>query len=469
MTRLTCAQNFFRGPCLAGNAARTFRFHTAYALFDAAAGGILLNAPLIAIKSFQAANWHLPLRELYSGIGVIVALYLGSRMASRPKMPFVFVPGVMAGICSMAMATATDSAFWFLTLLGVGAMFEVVTRPAITAVLRANYPVEYRGHATGEVRKWSSLCFLASSIASAVVLHLAAEHLKITGNGAPAGWRNQLLHWSAGHIAPILMILAGSLSLASFVCFRQIHVNEKLCIRPRDEEPGIGQTFREAFAVVARDGRYRRYLFGCFLDGFFQMLYLPLIWVFLSRDLGFGYVGSSALMHALPSLAAFFATGLLGRVLDRTNLWVSWAGVRFMWGLDAILLATTPLLAAIWPPAILLVPLIGRLVRGSVQGGWWILWWQIGVTYFAPPGEETSRYMGIMVILNGAVRLSAAAAGMVLAAMAVSPQTLLMIGGCGVIVSGVYSLYQAAWERKLHQPETLTEFERQFAGYQPPA
>lgn len=139
-----------------------------------------------------------------------------------------------------------------------------------------------------------------------------------------------------------------------------------------------------------------------------------------------------------------------------------------MWGLDAILLATTPLLAAIWPPAILLLPVVGRLLRGSVQGGWWILWWQIGVTYFAPPGEETSRYMGIMVILNGAVRLSAAAAGMVLAAMAVSPQTLLMIGGCGVIVSGVYSLYQAAWERKLHQPETLTEFERQFAGYQPP-
>ena len=41
------------------------------------------------------------------------------------------------------------------------------------------------------------------------------------------------------------------------------------------------------------------------------------------------------------------------------------------------------------------------MLRGSVQGGWWVLWWQIGVTHFAPPGQDTSRYMGIMVFLNG--------------------------------------------------------------------
>jgi hypothetical protein len=76
--------------------------------------------------------------------------------------------------------------------------------------------------------------------------------------------------------------------------------------------------------------------------------------------------------------------------------------------------------------------------------------------------------MGIMVFLNGVIRFSASAAGMVLAAMAVPPQTLLIIGGTGVILSGLYSLRQAAWERKQHRPETMTEFERHFTGYQPP-
>ena len=167
MAKRNVAAEFFRGPPLSGNARRTFRLHLGYALLDAAAGGILLNAPIVAIKAFEAANWHLPLRELYSGIGMIASLYLGARMARRAKMPFVFVPGILAGICSVAMAAATGSAFWFLTLLGVGAMFEIVARPAITAILRINYPVAHRGHATGEVRKWSSLAFVASSVTSA--------------------------------------------------------------------------------------------------------------------------------------------------------------------------------------------------------------------------------------------------------------------------------------------------------------
>lgn len=460
MAKLNLAGSFFRGPRLSENAARTFRLHLAYALLDATAGGILLNAPLIAIKSFDAANWHLPLRELFSGAGMILAIYFGSRMASRPKMPFVFIPGVAAGICSLTMAMATGSAFWFLTLLGVGALFEVITRPAITAVLRTNYPVEQRGHATGEVRKWSSLCFLASSILSALVLHLAAE---LAGTAASAGAANHLLRWFADHMPQILMVLAGLLSLGSFVCFRQIHVEESLDFDGGDLRPEIGSSFREALAVLAHDGRYRRYLFGCFLDGFFQMLYFPIIWILLSDDLGFGYLGCTALMHALPALAAFVATGWLGRLFDRTNPWVSWAGVRFIWGLDAILLAATPLLVPVFPPALILLPVLGRILRGSVQGGWWVLWWQIGVTHFSPPGGDTSRYMGIMVFLNGIIRFGASATGMTLAAMAVSPQTLLVIGGVGVILSGVYSLSQAVWERQHHQPETIAEFERQFA------
>ena len=166
MVRQPVAFGLFRGPQLVGNARRTYRLHVGYALLDAIAGGILLNAPIVAVKAFQAANWHLPLRELYSGIGMIASLYLGAQMARRTKMPFVFVPGVLAGLCSVAMALATGSAFWFLTLLGVGAMFEVVARPAITAILRMNYPVDHRGHATGAVRSWSSLAFMASSITS---------------------------------------------------------------------------------------------------------------------------------------------------------------------------------------------------------------------------------------------------------------------------------------------------------------
>ena len=78
---------------LPADARRTFRFHVSYAVLDGAAGGILLLAPLIALREMQAQNWHLPLREVYGGLGTLAALYLGSWMAPRRRCPLYLCPG----------------------------------------------------------------------------------------------------------------------------------------------------------------------------------------------------------------------------------------------------------------------------------------------------------------------------------------------------------------------------------------
>jgi hypothetical protein len=427
---------------LPAEARRTFRFHLAYALLDAACGGILLNAPVVALRAIEGQNWQLPLREVYAGFGMLAALYLGSWMAPRRKMPFVFIPGILAGLSALAMALAINDALLFLTFFGLGAMFEIITRPATTAILRLNYPVAERGQATATVRQWSSLVFLVFNLLAAYVLRWAGDQVR--------------------PVAAVEMATAALLGLASFVCFRQIRVREEPRQLRGDFRLEIAGSLREAVRTVTGDDRYRRYLFGCFLDSFFGMLYFPLIWAFLSTTLRFDYFQCAALMHAIPALAAFVTTAWLGRWFDRANPWIAWACVRFAWGLDALLLAVTPLAAVVWPPLLFVLPLAGRLLRGSVQGGWWVLWWQIGVTLFAPPGADTSRYMGMMVFLNGLTRISASLVGMILAAMAFRPDTFLWIGGLGVIASGLYSLYQADRERREHRPRTFAEFEAQF-------
>jgi hypothetical protein len=451
-----------REPPLTGNAQRTFRFHLAYALLDATAGGILMNAPIVAIKAFEAANWHLPLREFYSAAGMLATLYLASHMAARPKMPYVFLPGMLAGLATLTMALATGSAFWFLTLLGVGAMFEVLTRPAVTSIVRLNYPVEHRGHATGKIRGWSSLAFVVSSILSALLLRWASGPTEAAAGETvvAGGW---IAAWSATRVAQLLMIVGGTISLASFVCFRQIRVDEHFAAETPQPRIRFLHGIRSTLSLIAAgDRRFRRYLLGCFLDSFCQALYFPLIWIFLSQDLGYGYLGSVALMHVIPALAAFAATGALGWLFDRTCPWASWALVRFAWGLDALLLAVTPVLMIPFPPAVVVLPVLGRILKGSVQGGWWILYWQVGVAYFAPPGEDTSRYMGVMVFLNGAIRLLASITGMLLMALAVPPVVLLAAGGVGVMLSGLFSLAQTISQPKRRDPRTIAEFEHQF-------
>ncbi len=219
---------------------------------------------------------------------------------------------------------------------------------------------------------------------------------------------------------------------------------------------------RDVIGVVAGNVRFRRCLIGCFAENFCGMLYYALMWIFLSTTLGFSYVGCAALMHAFPAAVAFVGTGPLGRQIDRSNPWTCWGWIRCVLGLDAILVAFSPLAECFVAPMGRILPLLGRTLRGSVQGGCWILWWQIGVTQFAPPGEDTSRYTGVMVFTHGTSRLLASLTAMALVAHSAQPCDLMVIGGIGVILSGVYSLWQAVRERKERQPQTIAEFEAQF-------
>jgi hypothetical protein len=427
---------------LPDNARRTFRFHLAYAMLDGAVGGIVLMAPIMAIKALHCPSWQLQIREVYGGIGMLVTLYLGGLMATHRKMPFVVVPGVLAALNTLAMAFTMGNSFWFLTFYGIGAMFEITTRPAITAILRLNYPVEQRGHATAVVRTWSSLSFMVTILLSATLLHLAKEHVL--------------------PVARAQIAASAFLGLAAYLCFRQIAVQEEPLQRGSGFRLHVLKNIRDVLGVVAHDARYRRYLLSCFADFFFSLLYLPLIWKLLS-NLEYGYIGCAAMVHALPAAIAFLTTGFLGPWLDRTNPWISWAWMRFLSAGDAMLLAITPWAVGFAPGLVFVLPITGRILRGSVQGGWWVLCWQLGITHFAPPGADTSRYMGIMVFLSGATRILGSLASMLLLwAFQARLEPCFYIGAAGILLSGIYSLSQAAREKRECHPQTFAQFESQF-------
>ena len=53
------------------------------------------------------------------------------------------------------------------SLLGLFNLFDTITRPAITAIIRSNYPVESRGLVTGRLRQWNAGIFLVAAFATA--------------------------------------------------------------------------------------------------------------------------------------------------------------------------------------------------------------------------------------------------------------------------------------------------------------
>ena len=422
---------------------KTFRYHFLFAMLDACAAGILSNVGIMAARGLAAEDWQLGIRLSLSSLGMFATLPLGYWMASRRKSPFVFYPGITFAICSF-LAALTSEPLLFLTLIGIGSIFEVGLRPALTAVIREKYPANHRGSVTGYIRTWSSLVFMLVILLSGTTLSYWSGHVK--------------------SVIAIQLVCSGTLSMLSFLAFRRMG-NETHDERSSDTEDesteteSISKHLQNPLGIIRHDSRFRRYLLSSFLFGLSGMIYAPYVVAYLVHDLSMDYLPASLYLHVIPSLGAFLFTGWIGRHVDKKNPWAVWSWIRLGWGLDPLLLVLAASTGMILPVGAWVIPVSARFARGASMGGSWILWWRVGINHFARPGADTTRYMGIFVFMNGLIRLIGPIIGAWLV-LGFSRQMILLIGGLGVIASAIHAAFEYRRERKEKRYSTMAAFEQ---------
>jgi hypothetical protein len=430
--------DFLRAPDLPTECRPTYVRHFSFAVLDAMAAGIIANAPLMALKGMASSEWQVAVQLPISSVGMFLVLYLGGVMARRRPMPFAVVPGMVYAFSSLAMAMANEPLL-FLVLGGLGTLFETVSRPAVTAIIRLNYPATQRGAVTGIIRQWHLITFLITGA-------LAAWSLDVTGDSQTLMIKGQ-------------MVVAGLVSAVSFLVFRTIRVREPQAPPDAADAGAPSEPFREAWRIVRGDRRFRTYLAIGFLYAFGALLYVSYLPVLFSRRLQFGYLVSALLTNTLPNLLAILCTGHLGRWMDRVNTWKAWAVIRLGWGVDPLLLAGAAWLAGVHPLLEAIPAVLGRVSRGLVLGGSWILWWQVGVNHFAKPGGDTSRYLGLILFVNGLARLLGPSAGAWMLQAHCSLGAIFGVGGILVLMSSALSWVQSINERGDQGLSTIAAFE----------
>jgi MFS family permease len=384
---------------------------------------MLANGPTIGIKALRAADWHLALPTSLSGIGLFLTLALGVWMARRPKLPFVLVPGFASCAACLGMALAADP-LAFLFLLGLFNLLDSISRPALSVIIRLNYPAESRGWVTGHLRRWSAGTFLVAALATGWVLDRAGT-------------------WP---VIQAVLATATSLQMLAYLAFSRIRV--------RPEPRGEGERDAEVFArggwsslvgalgAVRADHRFLRYLWGSLIFQLGNELYNPIVRPFLSTELHFNYTQCVFIADVLPSTFSLATTPRLGAWLDRTNPLIAWSLIRLGWGIDPLLLALSP----IWPAGAMAIAATARLIRGGVMNGSYILWWELGGNYFATRRELTSVYVGASFSVNGAQRMVGPPLGAYLGSV-LSRRSVLVIGGLMVLLAAYLARRQAEDEK----------------------
>src|SRR5215831_9694658 len=191
-------------PEFAPDVRRTYSYHRAFSALSGVVAGLLANGPTIGIKALRAADWHLALPMSLSGIGLFLTLALGVWMARRPKLPFALMPGFASCAACLGMALAHDP-LAFLFLLGLFNLLDAISRPAITVIIRLNYPAESRGWVTGRLRCWSVGTFLVAGLATAWVLDRAGT-------------------WP---VIQAVLVTAAALQILAYLAFAQIRVRDE--------------------------------------------------------------------------------------------------------------------------------------------------------------------------------------------------------------------------------------------------
>ena len=400
----------FRPPPLPATARRAFRFHMAYALLDAVFAGIIGNVPLMAVKAMGATAVQLQAPLSMAAIGMFASLVTGSAMARRRKKPFVLVPGFAGAISALWMAWIS-SPVWFLAISGIISIFDFGLRPAIPSVIRIIYPAKSRAHVSGTLRQYASVVFLAATLVSAFFLAAAGPRVL---------WAIRLE-----------LTFAGIASMASFICFSRLPDRGD---GSREEADGV-EAPRTSSAwqglTPFRDASFRRYLAIFFVFAFANLFHSGVVPAFFADDMHLGYVQATFLLHIIPNLSAFALGGRLTAWFDGNSIWRSYSAVTLLWGLDPVLLAAAP---GFWPGVI-----FARIVRGPATLGSMVLCFFTGVHSFARPGSDTSRYMAVLLWVNGVARLLAPMTAAVVLGF-LSRRAVLFCGGLGVLVASALFL-----------------------------
>lgn len=444
--------DFFRTPHLPFHARHTYHFHLLFALLMAATDGILANAFLMALKDLAAMDWHLTIPRVISGVGMLATLWIGSWISCRPKMPFVQYMGMILTACCFAMAAST-TAFIFLGFLGIGHTCMYMRLPALGAIIRSNYPATHRGLVTGEIRKWSSVVFLASTLGTAVTLNWAGENSHL--------------------VIRALVLLAGILSLFSLSAVKRIRVRESFASQSPPLKTGgvadalssfraiLSQPYTHAVQVLLKDHRFRHYLVGFCFFMFCSLMCMSFVPAILMHELHFSYLGAAILLDVIPSIVSFLSTRSIGKWLDHHSPIRVWVFIRTGWGLDLLLLSIVSVVSTTSIQIALVICIIARLSRGFVMGGCNILWTEIAENYFAPL-SATTQYMGIKTFFWGMIRIAAPTAGALLLSVS-SRATVFLVGGVGVLLSALHAWIQARVLESGNRFATFAEFEAEVA------
>ncbi|MBN1809506.1 MAG: MFS transporter [Planctomycetes bacterium] len=414
----------------------TYYHNIRSALLTGLGFGMYRMADVVAKKAFGAPDWHVALIAAAPVAGSALCLLWGRLTAGRHKMPLVFATNI-AGRVLLLAAGAAKTALSFTLLVSAAPFIWQAGQPAVTSIMRTNYPAEHRGRITGTLQAWSLLAASAAAFGSGLLL-----------DANPGFYR-------------MIFPVAGLLGILGFLRFARIRVRGEQHLEEEAHAAG-----RKGLAAPLRDRRFMTFMGWFFVAGSANLLTIPVLTIYMNDELKATYWQFSLAVVVIPQIVTFLVLPWCGKVLDRNNPLLLRSISHLAFGLAFFGMYVSALSGS-------LNMMYGAGVLYGISLGMSTIIWSIGVMYFAPK-NEVATYMGVHMALTGVRGMTMPFLGAFLSRATrdiglqwlSGPRFVFMLAGILSLVAGAMMINMVAGERRrfgylptMAQAETINEGE----------
>ena len=330
--------------------------------------GVMTLLPWVVKETFGGSAWEVAVLSAAPPMGHLLDLYWAHHCTHRRKMPWVVWPGMISRLLIILVGVAVNSSM--VVLFGVlSYIVGSVAVPAVSSILRTNYPGTRRYRVVGVVMGLSSLTMALVAGGAGLLLRYAGD--------------DKLL------FRPIF-IIGGVLGMLGVWVYSRIKVRGERHLAHADPVPAGRFSFFRDIGLLWRRPKFGKYQLIQFTSGFANIMTLPAL-VELLKYQDVGWLAAAIVLGVAPNLTRALSMPFYGRLLQKLNPMQARAIFSVFWTTAYVLIALSGLQVA-WVVA-------ARLIMGLAHGATMLLW-TLQQMYFARK-RDVPKFMGVHCTLTG--------------------------------------------------------------------
>ena len=374
--------------------------------------GILSLADTILAKTLGGTELEVTIMTGMTGAGFLLSIFWVGLLENRPKAPFI-IGAAAIGRLGLTLVGISSAPAWFITLIGLAWMAQAMIASAQVSIIQQSYRERHRSRLFGLTVSASTILRLLTTVILGKVLDWNDSSYPILfavgGTAGLVGAYFLARMERNGKLSAATTAASSATSSAGATCSGAGADITYLPLREGRLAAGVrsmGASVGTVIDILKKDARFRQFEINFFLYGIAFLSLLPIIPIFLVRELELDYTNIGLAKGLMGQAGIILLSPMLGRTLEKMKPIRFCARVFIFLAVFPLMLLLAGLTRETFGGALVLPLIFGGFLFFGIAMSGVSLAWNLSSIHFAGD-RDPSTYQSVHSALVGIRGVSA--------------------------------------------------------------